>query len=239
MPPYRIADFAHSPLMFYYEVTLACDLVCKHCRASAQADPHPEELSHQQSLALLDQVAAFPRPPMVVFTGGDPLKRSDLWALVEHAIGRGLQVALTPSATPLATREAFARARQAGVRRLGISLDGADAAVHDAFRGWEGSFARTMQMLAHARELGMAVQVNTTITRRNVHQVDAIAGLLATQAIAMWSVFFLVPVGRGVEEQRLSPQEYEEVFARLWHHARHQPYAADTARRWEWATARA
>ncbi len=225
---YSTADFDHSPLMFYYEVTLACDLVCKHCRASAQAEPHPDELSPAQSAALLDQAASFPRPPMVVFTGGDPLKRADLWELIEHAVGQGLQVALTPSATPLATREAFARARQAGVRRLGISLDGADAAVHDAFRGWEGSFARTLEMLAHARELEMAVQVNTTITRRNVHQVDALAELLAREGIAMWSVFFLVPVGRGVEEQRISAQEYEEVFARLWHHARCQPYAVKT-----------
>ena len=114
------------------------------------------------------------------------------------------------------------------MRGLGISLDGADAATHDAFRGWEGSFERTMQMLADARKLDMAVQVNTTITRRNVHQVDAIAELLAGQGIAMWSVFFLVPVGRGVEEQRIAPEEYETVFERLWHHAQRQPYAVKT-----------
>ncbi len=118
--------------------------------------------------------------------------------------------------------------REAGVRRLGVSLDGADAPTHDALRGWEGSFARTMQMLRNARELNMAVQINTTITRSNVHQVDAIAELLAGQGIAMWSVFFLVPVGRGVEQQRISAQEYEQVFARLWDHAQHQPYAVKT-----------
>ncbi len=225
---YSKADFDINPLMFYYEITMACDLVCKHCRASAQEDAHPDELSGRQSRALIDQVCEFPRPPMMVFTGGDPLKRADLFELIRHAVGRGLQVALTPSATPLATIEAFEKARDAGVRRLGISLDGADAAVHDSFRGWEGSFHRTMEMLANARKLGMAVQVNTSITRRNVHQIDAIAELLAKQGIAMWSVFFLVPVGRGVEEERIKPQEYETVFERLWHHANHQPYGVKT-----------
>jgi len=225
---YSAEDFARSPLMFYYEVTLACDLVCKHCRASAQEQADLQQLTSEQSKALIDQVATFPRRPTMVMTGGDPLKRVDLFELIRHAVLRGLQVALTPSATPLATREAFERAQQAGISALGISLDGADAQTHDAFRGWEGSFQRTMQMLDDARQLQLPVQVNTTITRRNVGQVDAIADLLAERGIAMWSVFFLVPVGRGVEEERIKPAEYETVFARLWHHANHQPYAVKT-----------
>jgi len=225
---YTAADFAHSPLMFYYEVTTACDLVCKHCRASAQEQAHPEELSHEQALSLIDQVAAFPRPPNLVLTGGDPLKRRGLDDLIRHAAGRGLHVALTPSATPLATLAAFQAAQEAGVRALGISLDGADAAVHDAFRGWQGSFDRTMRMLADARQLGLPVQVNTSITRRNVHQVDPMAELLASQGIMMWSVFFLVPVGRGVEEERIAPAEYEVIFAKLWRHAQSKPYAIKT-----------
>ncbi|OHB72851.1 MAG: radical SAM/SPASM domain-containing protein [Planctomycetes bacterium RBG_13_63_9] len=214
--------------MFYYEVTMACDLVCKHCRASAQEAPHPEQLTTAESMALLDQVATFPRRPMIVLTGGDPLKRADLFDLIRHGVGLGLQLALTPSATPLATEEAFRRARDAGIRRLGISLDGADAQTHDAFRGFSGSFQRTMEMLDYARKLRMAVQVNTTITRRNVHQVDAIAQLLRPQGIAMWAVFFLVPVGRGVEEERIAPDEYEIVFARLWHHAHVHPFGVKT-----------
>jgi radical SAM protein len=225
---YTQADFDRSPLMFYYEVTQACDLVCKHCRASAQEKPHPEELDTRQAKALIDQVATFPHRPTMVMTGGDPLKRRDLFELVRHATAVGLHVALTPSATPLATRDAFQRAREAGVRALGISLDGADAQTHDAFRGWEGSFDRTLRMLADARDLGLPVQVNTSITRRNFKQIDQIAALLAGQGIAMWAVFFLVPVGRGVEEQRIKPEEYEIAFERLWHHARHQPYAVKT-----------
>jgi len=226
--PYTEADFERSPLMFYYEVTLACDLVCKHCRASAQEKPHPDELTTEQSKALIDQVATFPRPPHLVTTGGDPLKRADLFELIRHAVAAGLQVALTPSATPLATRAAFEQAKAAGIAALGISLDGPDAATHDAFRGWTGSFERTLRMLDDARELGIPVQVNTTITRRNFLQIDAMAELLAGRGIAMWSVFFLVPVGRGVEEERIKPAEYEIAFERLWRHSRQQPYAVKT-----------
>lgn len=226
--PYTPDDFGRNPMMFYYEVTQACDLVCKHCRASAQEHAVPGELTTDLSKSLLEQAASFPRRPTVVLTGGDPLKRPDLFDLIRHAVACGLQVALTPSATPLATREAFQRAKEAGIHALGISLDGADAATHDAFRGWEGSFQRTLRMLADARDLQIPVQINTSITRRNFHQIDAIAGLLASQGIAMWSVFFLVPVGRGVEEVRIRPEEYEIAFERLWHHAQHQPYAVKT-----------
>ncbi|MGA2033986.1 MAG: TIGR04053 family radical SAM/SPASM domain-containing protein [Thermoguttaceae bacterium] len=225
---YQADDFGRNPLMFYYEVTLACDLVCKHCRASAQEQAHPDQLGTEQAKALLEQVATFPRRPMLVMTGGDPLKRADLFELMRYAVDRGVQVALTPSATPLATRAAFQRAADAGVRRLGISLDGATAQTHDAFRGWQGSFDRTLRMLDDARELGMAVQVNTTICRRNLDQVDAVAELLVGKGIAMWAVFFLVPVGRGVEEERISPEEYERVFAQLYEHAGRQPYAVKT-----------
>lgn len=225
---YSHRDFAVNPLMFYFEVTSACDLVCKHCRASAQDKPTPDELSTETARALLDQIATFPRRPTLVMTGGDPLKRPDLFELIRYATDIGLQVALTPSATPLATFEAFERAKQAGIHALGISLDGVDAATHDAFRGWSGSYDRTMEMLANARALGLPVQLNTTITRRNVDQIDVMAELLAKQGIAMWSVFFLVPVGRGVEEQRISPEQYEVVFDQLWRHSQRQPYAIKT-----------
>jgi radical SAM protein len=226
--PYTTDDFARNPLMFYYEVTQACDLVCKHCRASAQEHAAEDELSTEQALALVEQVATFPRRPMLVFTGGDPLKRTDLFTLIGRAVEVGLEPVLTPSATPLATREAFERVRAAGVRRLGVSLDGPDAATHDAFRGWSGSFERTLGMLDDAQHLGLAVQVNTSITRRNVDKIDAMAELLRDRGIAMWSVFFLVPVGRGLQEQRISAEEYETVFARLWHHAQRMPYGVKT-----------
>ncbi len=226
--PYTAADFTRHPLMFYYEVTLACDLVCKHCRASAQEEPDPGELSTGDARRLIEQIASFERKPHLVLTGGDPLKRPDLTELISTAVSSGLQVALTPSATPLATYEAFERVRDAGVGHLGISLDGVDAATHDAFRGFDGSFERTMEMLDNARKLELPVQLNTTLTRRNFDQLDGIAELLAERSIAMWSVFFLVPVGRGVEEERIRPEEYEIAFERLWHHSRTKPFGVKT-----------
>jgi radical SAM protein len=225
---YEPADFGVSPLMFYYEVTQACDLVCKHCRASAQECSHPDELSTEASKQLIDQVASFPRKPHLVLTGGDPLKRPDIYELIRHAADAGLRVALTPSATPLATLEAMQKAKEAGIVGLGISLDGADAKTHDSFRGWEGSFERTLRMLDDARQLGLPVQVNTSITRRNFGQIDALADLLSTQGIGMWSVFFLIPVGRGIDEERIAPEQYEEAFERLWTQAGKQPFGVKT-----------
>lgn len=227
-PIYTSDDFDIQPLMLYYEVTQACDLVCRHCRASAQSCAHPGELTTAQSKRLIDQAGTFPKPPIMVFTGGDPLQRADLFDLIRYTNEAGIKVALTPSATPLATLDALLRAKEAGVARLGISLDGVDAETHDAFRGWHGSFERTMRMLDDARKIDLPVQINTSITRRNFHQIDEIAELLSTRGIAMWSVFFLVPVGRGVEEERISPQEYEVAFEKLFHQSQRQPFGIKT-----------
>lgn len=225
---YQRSDFDHSPLLVFYEVTRACDLACLHCRASAQSHRDPEELSTVRSKALFEQLLQFPKPPLLVFTGGDPLKRPDVFALVRHAQDIGLKTAMTPSATPLVTLDALRQLRDSGLDRLAVSLDGRDAATHDSFRGVAGSFQRTLEILRQAKSLGLGLQVNTTVTRRNVDQIDAMAELLADFGIELWSVFFLVPVGRGLAEQRISPRQYEEVFERLWGHSRRQPYAIKT-----------
>ena len=226
--PYTPDDFAISPFVLFYEVTRACDLVCAHCRACAQPKRHPHELTHEQSELLLTQIASFPKPPVLIFTGGDPMKREDIFDLVRFAVDKGLSTAMTPSATPLVTHEAILRLKEAGLTRLALSIDAADAATHDAFRGVPGSFDRTIQILNDAHSVGLPIQVNTTITRRNVGQVDAMADLFATLGIVLWSVFFLVPVGRGLAEERVSPEQYEEVFERMWYHAQHQKYSIKT-----------
>jgi len=225
---YTQEDFAHSPFVVFYEVTRACDLLCKHCRACAQPYRHPLELTTEQSRALIGQLANFPKRPVLVFTGGDPMKREDIFSLVEFAVDKGLQTAMTPSATPLVTCKAIQRLQRAGISRLALSLDAADAETHDAFRGISGSFRRTLEILSEAHSIGVPVQVNTTITRRNVHQVDAMAEMLASLGIVLWSVFFLIPVGRGLAEQRIAPEQYEEVFEKLWYHAQRQPYGIKT-----------
>ena len=163
-PPRPTIDFAKSPLLVFYELTRACDLACLHCRACAQRDPAPDELSTAQSRELLEQLTDFPTSPLVVFTGGDPFKRRDLPDLVRHATSRGLEVAVTPSATPLVTPQALQKLREAGTARIAVSLDGPDASSHDSFRGVAGSFQRTLEIIADARRLGLQVQINTTVT---------------------------------------------------------------------------
>jgi len=221
-------DFADSPLVAFYEVTQACDLVCAHCRACAEARTHSNALPTAASRLLLDQLSEFPRKPLLVLTGGDPLKRSDIYQLIEHGTRRGLNVSVTPSATPLVTRSALRRLKDAGVTRVALSLDGADRDTHDVFRGFRGSFERTLDILASAQSLDIPVQVNTTITLTNHQQIDDMADLLTGLRIVLWSVFFLVPVGRGCALPRLSPDEYEDVFERLWQNAQRRSYAIKT-----------
>jgi AdoMet-dependent heme synthase len=220
--------FTHSPLLVFYEVTQACDLVCDHCRACAGLEPHRNELTTRQSLELIDQLTEFPSPPTLILTGGDPLKRSDIFELIEYATERRLNVAITPSATPLVTRQAIQRLCRAGISRMAISIDGADARTHDNRRGVVGSFRRSLQILADARAECVPIQVNTTVTPANVQQIDLMAELLAGQRIAMWSVFFLVPVGRAYVAPRLSADQCEAAFERLWIQSQRQVYPIKT-----------
>jgi len=179
-------------------------------------------------MTLIDQLTEFPAPPLLVFTGGDPFKRSDIFSLIAYALDQGLKVAVTPSATSLVTTEALRFLKDLGIHRMAVSLDGMDAATHDHFRGWSGSFQRTMDILEEARDMGIPLQVNTTITRHNVDQVDAIADWLSDKGLVLWSVFFLVPVGRGMQRQMIPAAQYEHVFAQLHAQSKRQPYAIKT-----------
>jgi len=221
-------DFHRSPRLVFYEVTQACGLVCKHCRARAQTHPHPDELSSRESFRLIDQLTEFPEPPMLVLTGGDPFSRADICELIEYATAAELKTSITPSATALVTREAVERLRKAGIHRMAISLDGADAKTHDRFRGVEGSFARSLEILRDAQQIGLPTQVNTTLTPDNLDHLDAMVQLLADLEIVLWSLFFLVPVGRAEHATRLSSQECERVFRQLWDHAKRQPFLIKT-----------
>src|SRR6185437_13209269 len=138
-PQINTVDFNERPFLAIWEVTQACDLACVHCRASAQPNRHPMELTTEEGKDLIDQIAAMD-VPVFVLTGGDPIKRPDLFDLIGHARAMGVRVSLTPSATPLLTREIVFRLKEAGLARLAVSLDGARAETHDAFRGMSGSY---------------------------------------------------------------------------------------------------
>lgn len=221
-------DFAVSPYIVFFEVTQACDLACVHCRAKAQPCRSPSELSTDDAMRLLEQLATFPRKPIVVLTGGDPAKRPDLEMLVGHGVSLGLEMALTPSATDLVTRERLHALVQAGLSRLAVSLDGPDAVAHDRFRGTPGSFRRTLRIMADASDLRLPLQVNTTVTRSNWQCIDSMAELLAQKAIALWAVFFLVPVGRAARGDSLNAEECEAAFSLLWNQSQRRPYPIKT-----------
>jgi radical SAM protein len=226
-PQIQTVDFNERPFIAIWEVTQACDLACVHCRASAQPDRHPQELTTTEGKQLIDQIAAW-RVPVFVLTGGDPIKRPDLFELISHARAAGVHVSLTPSATPLLTRDIIFRLKQAGLARLAVSMDGACADTHDAFRGMSGSFARTLDAIRWANQAGLPVQVNTTFSRCNIGEIDALVALMEQLRIVLWSVFFLVPTGRGKLNDLLSADEFEQVFARLHQLSRTAPFDIKT-----------
>jgi len=208
-------NFDETPFLAIWEVTQSCDLACKHCRAAAQPIAHPDELTNAEGKALIDQIAQM-HVPIFVFTGGDPLKRKDVFELIRYAADKGVQVAVTPSATPLLTREAMFKLKEAGLVRLGISLDGSTPEIHDAFRGLPGAWARTIQAIEWANEAGIPIQVHSTISRHNAHDLDNLCALFEKLPIVMWNVFFLVPVGRGQLGDMLSGEEFEQVFGKIY-----------------------
>jgi radical SAM protein len=214
-PLINAIDFNERPFIAIWEVTQACDLACVHCRASAQPNRDPLELTTKEGKDLINQIAAL-QVPVFVLTGGDPIKRPDLFELIGHAREVGIRVSLTPSATPLLTKEIVVRLKEAGLARLAVSMDGASAATHDAFRGMSGSFARTLDAVRWANEIGLPVQINTTFSRRNIDEMDAIVELMDKLSITLWSVFFLVPTGRGKLNDLLSAEEFEDVFATIY-----------------------
>jgi radical SAM protein len=208
-------NYDETPFLAIWEVTQSCDLACKHCRAAAQPIAHPDELSNAEGKKLIDQIAEM-GVPIFVFTGGDPMKRKDVFELIRYAADKGVHVALTPSATPLLTREAIFKLKEAGLVRLGISLDGSTPEIHDTFRGLPGAWARTIQAIQWANEAGIPIQVHTTISRHNANDLDNLCALFEKMAIVMWNVFFLVPVGRGQLDDLPSGEEFEEVFGKIY-----------------------
>lgn len=212
MPQTRYAD---RPYIAIWEVTRACDLACVHCRASAESKPYPGELNTQEALSLIRQIAEW-KVPLFVMTGGDPLKRGDLMELVKECSRLGLNFALAPSITPLLTLDRLKQLRDAGVHRISLSLDGADAATFDAFRGVPGTFERFLQASQAIRDLGIHLQINSTMNRRNKDQVLDMAKIIRSYSIDLWSVFFLVPTGRAQKDQALNALETEEVLNQLY-----------------------
>jgi radical SAM protein len=210
-------DFDQAPMLLFWETTRACGVACRHCRAEAIAEPVPGQLSAVEGLRLLDDLAGFtPRPPVVIFTGGDPFMRPDLFELAAHARNRGIPFGFAPSVTPLLTREMARRMKEAGAKAVSISLDGADAATHESVRRVDGHFRKTEEAVRLLVDEGHVVQINTTVMRGNAEQLADIAALVAAWGAHIWEVFFLIHVGRGSDLEELTPAENEDVVHFLY-----------------------
>ena len=206
-------DYSLTPLNIYWEMTQACALACRHCRAAAMPDPHPGELTHEQGLAFIRQIPGFGDPmPTLILTGGDPLERRDLLPLIDEARRLGVDVSITPAATDAITRDVLATLAQHGVTGLGLSLDGSTAQRHDAIRGIEGTYVRTLAAIDWAGELGLPLQVNTLVTAETAADIPAVYELLKPLPLTRWSLFFLISVGRGAVLEPLSPADGEEFM---------------------------
>ncbi len=202
------------PRLVYWELTKRCNLRCAHCRAVPEAQADPAELTTPEGFRLIDELAGIGRP-LLVLTGGEPLLRDDLFVLADYARRRGLPSALATNGT-LVTRVIARRIVSAGFTRVSISLDGPDTETHDAFRRVAGAFDAAVDGFIHLKELGMSLQVNTTVTNHNRDRLEEIYELVRKLGAAAWHLFLLVPVGCGLEigpSLQLTPRDYEAV---LW-----------------------
>lgn len=216
-PDFSAVDFKRSPFLVIWEATRACALACVHCRADAIARRDPRELTTSEAFQLLDQIRGFgQKPPLLVITGGDPMLRPDLVALVTYATTHGLTVGLTPSGTAAATSRRLEQLKAAGLSRLAVSLDGPDPATHDAFRRVRGSYAWTMRIIDAALDLGLALQINSTISRMTRGHLERLADRVAEFPLTLWALFFLIRTGRGSSLEQVTSEECEAILNYLY-----------------------
>ena len=210
------AKRTYLPHLIAWEVTRSCNLNCKHCRAAARFGPYPGELSTEECRRFLDDVASFSSPIMIL-TGGEPMLRDDIFDIAAYGTSLGLRMVMSPCGL-LMTEENTRCMLEVGIKRISLSVDGADAATHDGFRGMPGAFDGVMHAVELARRVGMEFQINTTISRHNLHQLPEILDLSLKLGAVTWYPFLLVPTGRGagLVEWELSPEEYEKTIGWIY-----------------------
>uniref|UniRef100_A0A7J2TL71 TIGR04053 family radical SAM/SPASM domain-containing protein n=1 Tax=Archaeoglobus fulgidus TaxID=2234 RepID=A0A7J2TL71_ARCFL len=202
-----------DPFIVFWELTRACKLACRHCRAKAITKRSPEELKKQECFRVIDEIASFAKP-MIVFTGGDPLMREDLIEIISYA-SQNFRVSVAFSGTELATLEKMKELKDAGVSRIAISIDGMEE-MHDEMRGIKGAFRKSLEVIENAKKAGLSFQINTTVTKANIMELPKVAKLCMNLGAEMWDVFFLVPTGRAKAEMMPSAQEFEDILCWLY-----------------------
>jgi len=208
----RLPVLPHALRMVAWEVTRSCNLACIHCRASAKYGPYVGELTTDEGLRLLDAIAAFSKP-VIILTGGEPLLRPDIFEIAAYGDSKGLRMVLATNGT-LVTEQIAGDMLRAGIKRVSISIDGMNAEMHDTFRNVAGAFAGALTGIEAMKDAGMEFQINTTITKANLDQLPGIMDLAVRLGAAAHHIFLLVPTGRGKEmsEQAISPDEYENTL---------------------------
>ncbi|MGC8726497.1 MAG: TIGR04053 family radical SAM/SPASM domain-containing protein [Thermoplasmata archaeon] len=208
----RPIDFNMKPILIFWETTKACDLACKHCRASAITNALPDEMNVDQSINFINQIKDFGPPyPVLILTGGDIMKKNGLEIILQKTKELGIPVSMSPSATPLLNENAFEMMKRYGVKSLSLSLDGARAETHDWLRGIDGTYERTIRLSKEIISRGFTLQINTAVFRRNVYELPYILKILIDNRIKTWEVFFLIKTGRGIDREDLNADEYEDV----------------------------
>ena len=202
-------------MLISWNTTRQCNQFCAHCYRDARPEADAGELTTEEGLGLLDEVAKAGFRIMVL-SGGEPLLRADILDLIRHGSETGLRVVLGTNGT-LLTPEWVAKLKAAGCARVGISLDSTDAAIHDRFRCMEGAWERSVQGMRYCREAGLPFQIHTTVTERNRDEILALTDLAVSLGAAAHHIFFLVPTGRGegIERESLRAQEYEKLLNRV------------------------
>jgi heme b synthase len=213
----------HTLRMVAWEVTRSCNLACVHCRASSLRGSYAGELTTAQGLRLLDDIAAS-STPVIILTGGEPLLRADIYEIAAYGTNKGLRMVLATNGT-LVTEEIAGKMMEAGIQRVSISIDGMDAQSHDAFRNVPGAFTGALAGIEAMRKAGLEFQINTTITKANLHQLQGIMDLAINLGAAAHHIFLLVPTGRGKEmaEQAILPGDYEKTLNWFYETSLHCP----------------
>jgi heme b synthase len=203
----------HTPRLIFWELTTGCNLRCIHCRASATELMSPDDLSYGECCDVIDQIAEY-APFILVLSGGEPLWRRDVFDLARRAKSKNIRVALATNGT-LVDEAMAQRIYDAGIERVSISLDGAEAVTHDTFRGHIGAFDAAVRGLQHLNDLGISTQINTTISRHNEHQLPDILKLAESLGVDAFHMFLLVPVGCGLtiqDEQAIKGEDAERIL---------------------------
>lgn len=217
-PPWTMrTDLSVAPVFVCWETTKACLLACRHCRAKAIRQALPDELNHEDSIKLIDQLVEFGQPyPALLLTGGDPLMRDDFFDLIEYAKRKGIYVAVAASVTPKLTKDLIYRMKELGVDIMSLSLDGATPETHDKLRGVKGTWQETIHNLRLATEVELRTQINTTVMRSNVRELADIFHVTKMNGAVAWEVFFLIRTGRGASLESLDAGECEQVMHLLF-----------------------